>query len=118
MIFSGNSHAECATAAVIKHIGRTLAVASHAAVLQYLAEMATPDEIAVVVNAGDFLAARLDPVPSVSQAEMAHYAQIRERFSRSMNASNPDEDSEVDDQEIDTSTKDKGKSKDDSTSNV
>jgi len=84
----------------------------------YLAEMATPDEIAVIVNADDFTAALRELVPSVSQAEMAHYAQIRQRFSPSMNASNPDEDSEVDDQEIDTSTKDKGKSKDDSTSNV
>ncbi len=74
----------------------------------YLSEMATPDEIAVVVNPDDFTAALRELVPSVSQAEMAHYAQIRERFSRSMNASNPDENSEVDDQEIDTSTKDKG----------
>jgi hypothetical protein len=69
--------------------------------------MATPDEIAVVVNADDFTAALRELVPSVSKSEMAHYAQIRERFSRSMNASNPGEDSEMDDQEIDTSTKDK-----------
>ena len=68
--------------------------------------MATPDEFAVVVNADDFTAALRELVPSVSQAEMAHYAQIRQRFSRSMNASNPDED-EVDDQELDTSTKEK-----------
>jgi hypothetical protein len=69
--------------------------------------MATPDEIAVVVNADEFTAALWELVPSVSQAEMAHYAQIRQRFSRSMTASNSDEDSDVEGQEIDTCTKDK-----------
>lgn len=49
----------------------------------YLAEMATPEEIAVVVSADDFAAALRELVPSVSQAEMARYAEIRERFSRS-----------------------------------
>jgi hypothetical protein len=47
--------------------------------------MATPEEIAVVVTAEDFTAALRDLVPSVSQAEMAKYAQIRQRFSRSVN---------------------------------
>ena len=45
--------------------------------------MATPEEIVVVVTAEDFTAALGDLVPSVSQAEMAKYAQIRQRFSRS-----------------------------------
>jgi hypothetical protein len=84
----------------------------------YLAEMATPEEIAVVVTADDFEAALRELVPSVSQAEMAHYTQIRERFSRSLKADNPDVGSDVDDQRIDTNTKGKGKSKEDSTSTV
>ena len=68
--------------------------------------MATPEEIAVVVSADDFAAALRELVPSVSQAEMAHYAEIRERFSRS-NAANGD--SEADTQE--SNTKGKGKEK-------
>ena len=80
--------------------------------------MATPEEIAVVVTADDFMAALRELVPSVSQAEMARYAQIRERFSRSMKAGNPDVDNEVGDRGIDINTKDKGKSRDDSTSTV
>ncbi|KAI0259961.1 P-loop containing nucleoside triphosphate hydrolase protein [Gloeopeniophorella convolvens] len=47
----------------------------------YLAEMAAPAEVAVVVGAADFAAALRELVPSVSAAEMAHYAQIRARFS-------------------------------------
>ena len=77
----------------------------------YLAEMATPEEIAVVVTEDDFTAALRELVPSVSQAEMAHYAQIRERFSRSANASNADD---VDGQGRNTNnTKGKGKARDD-----
>jgi peroxin-6 len=80
--------------------------------------MATPEEIAVVVTADDFMAALRELVPSVSQAEMAHYTQIRERFSRSLTADKPDVGGDVDDQriDIDTKGKGKGKSKDDSTS--
>lgn len=51
----------------------------------YLGEMVTPEEIAVVVTAEDFTAALGDLVPSVSQAEMAKYAEIRQRFSHSVN---------------------------------
>jgi len=80
--------------------------------------MATPEEIAVVVTADDFMAALRELVPSVSQAEMARYAQIRERFSRSQKADKPDVGGDVDDQRIDINTKGKGKSKDDSTSTV
>ncbi|KAI0272129.1 AAA-domain-containing protein [Russula aff. rugulosa BPL654] len=57
----------------------------------YLGEMATPEEIAVVVTAEDFTAALGDLVPSVSQAEMAKYAQIRQRFSRSTADGDADE---------------------------
>jgi peroxin-6 len=81
--------------------------------------MATAEEIAVVVTADDFAVALRELVPSVSQAEMARYAQIRERFSGSMDAGNADENSEVHDPGINTiSKKGKGKSRDDSTSTV
>jgi hypothetical protein len=85
----------------------------------YLGEMATPEEIAVVVTAEDFTAALRDLVPSVSQAEMAKYRQIRQRFSRSVNtASHADADGGADDQEsnIDTKGKGKGKERDSDTS--
>ncbi len=81
--------------------------------------MATPEEIIVVVTAEDFTAALRDLVPSVSQAEMAKYAQIRERFSRSVNtASNADADGDADDQRLNINIKEegKGKGKDDNTS--
>jgi peroxin-6 len=71
--------------------------------------MATPEEIAVVVSADDFAAALRELVPSVSQAEMARYAEIRERFSRS-NANGDAADGEVD--MHDFKNKGKGKSKD------
>jgi hypothetical protein len=44
--------------------------------------MATREEITVVVTADDFAMALRELVPSVSQAEMSRYAQIRERFSQ------------------------------------
>jgi peroxin-6 len=80
----------------------------------YLGEMATPEEIAVVVTAEDFTAALRDLVPSVSQAEMAKYAQIRQRFSRSVNTARADDQGS----NIDTKGKGKGKGKgrDDGTS--
>jgi peroxin-6 len=69
--------------------------------------MATPEEIAVIVTAEDFAAALGELVPSVSQAEMANYAQIRERFSRSVNAND-----DADDQDLNINTaKGKGKGK-------
>lgn len=82
--------------------------------------MATAEEIAVVVTADDFAAALGELVPSVSQAEMARYAQIREHFSGSMNTGNADEDGDVDDPGVNTISKNKGKgkSRDDSMSTV
>ena len=71
----------------------------------YLAEMAAPEEIAVVVSADDFAAALRELVPSVSQAEMARYAEIRERFSLS-NVNGDAAEEEVDE------FKNKGKGKD------
>jgi hypothetical protein len=80
----------------------------------YLGEMATPEEIAVIVMAEDFTAALRDLVPSVSQAEMAKYAQIRQRFSLSVNTvSHVDADGGADDQGSNIDTKRKGKGRDD-----
>jgi hypothetical protein len=78
----------------------------------YLGEMATPEEITVVVTAEDFTVALRDLVPSVSQAEMAKYAQIRQRFSRSVNtasASHPDADDDRGSNVDDIKGKGKGK---------
>ncbi|BGP27447.1 peroxisomal biogenesis factor 6 [Rhodotorula toruloides] len=47
----------------------------------YLAEMATPAEIEVLVAQQDFDAALAELVPSVSQAEMQHYKTVQQRFS-------------------------------------
>ncbi|CCM06091.1 uncharacterized protein FIBRA_08338 [Fibroporia radiculosa] len=47
----------------------------------YLAVMATPAETQVLVSQEDFQAALDELVPSVSQAEMEHYARVQERFS-------------------------------------
>lgn len=74
--------------------------------------MATPEEIAVIVTEEDFAAAQRKLLPSVSQAEMTNYEQIRKRFSRSVNAS----DADADDQGLNINIKGKGKARDDSTS--
>ncbi|KAK4704294.1 peroxin-6, partial [Phenoliferia sp. Uapishka_3] len=47
----------------------------------YLAEIATPVEVAVLVSHRDFEAALAEIVPSVSQAEMAHYGRVQRQFS-------------------------------------
>ncbi|GAA5888470.1 hypothetical protein JCM6882_008631 [Rhodosporidiobolus microsporus] len=47
----------------------------------YLAEMAAPAEIEVLVAQQDFQAALAELVPSVSKAEMLHYATVQQRFS-------------------------------------
>ncbi|TFY82055.1 hypothetical protein EWM64_g1949 [Hericium alpestre] len=47
----------------------------------YLNEIATPADILVTVSQKDFNAALSELVPSVSQSEMEHYAQIRGQFS-------------------------------------
>lgn len=48
----------------------------------YLAELATPAEMEVLVMQQDFEAALNELVPSVSQAEMDHYARVQQRFSK------------------------------------
>ncbi|KAF9451245.1 AAA-domain-containing protein [Macrolepiota fuliginosa MF-IS2] len=48
----------------------------------YLAEMALPDDIQVQVSKEDFLQALRNLVPSVSQAEMEHYARVQNQFSQ------------------------------------
>ena len=47
----------------------------------YLGELATSAETEVLVSEDDFNAALRELVPSVSQAEMEHYARIQQRFS-------------------------------------
>lgn len=46
----------------------------------YLAELATEQEIEVLVSRRDFEEALGELVPSVSQGEMAHYAAVQQRF--------------------------------------
>jgi peroxin-6 len=48
----------------------------------FLAEMASPTDIAVTVSRADFEQALRELTPSVSQTEMDHYARIQRRFSR------------------------------------
>lgn len=47
----------------------------------YLSEIATPEEIAVLVGVADFEDALRELVPSVSGAEMEHYRQVQAQFS-------------------------------------
>ncbi|KAG6865885.1 hypothetical protein C0991_010966 [Blastosporella zonata] len=51
----------------------------------FLAEMASEDDLNVLVSREDFGRALKDLVPSVSQSEMDHYAQIQSRFSQNNN---------------------------------
>ncbi|VDB88628.1 unnamed protein product [Peniophora sp. CBMAI 1063] len=60
----------------------------------FLSEMAGPEDVEVQVSQEDFDAALDELQPSVSAAEMAHYAKIQERFSRK-----PDERRDGDDEE-------------------
>ena len=46
----------------------------------YLAELATRDEVDVLVAQRDFESALRELVPSVSEQEMAHYAVVQRRF--------------------------------------
>jgi peroxin-6 len=46
----------------------------------YLAELATEQEIEVLVSQSDFEEALRELVPSVSQEEMTHYAEVQQRF--------------------------------------
>lgn len=48
----------------------------------YLAELVRPDDIRVQVTKEDFLQALKHLTPSVSQAEMEHYARVQKRFSQ------------------------------------
>jgi len=48
----------------------------------YLAELASAEDIDVLVSQDDFDRALQSLVPSVSQSEMEHYAHIQQRFSR------------------------------------
>jgi peroxin-6 len=46
----------------------------------YLAEMAIPEEIDVLVSQADFELALRELVPSVSQGEMEHYREVQRKF--------------------------------------
>lgn len=46
----------------------------------YLTEMATPEETDVLVSRADFEHALHELVPSVSQEEMEHYAEVQRKF--------------------------------------
>lgn len=48
----------------------------------YLAELASPEDIVVYVSEKDFERALEMLIPSVSQGEMEHYAQVQRRFSQ------------------------------------
>lgn len=48
----------------------------------YLAELASPEDILVYVSERDFRMALDSLVPSVSPAEMEHYAAVQRRFSQ------------------------------------
>ncbi|TFK26358.1 TER94-PB [Coprinopsis marcescibilis] len=48
----------------------------------YLSEIATPEEIRVTVTGEDFDTALRNLVPSVSEAEMEHYAIVQKRFTQ------------------------------------
>lgn len=48
----------------------------------YLTEIARPNEIQVEVSQEDFSQALQNLVPSVSQAEMEHYARVQKQFSQ------------------------------------
>ena len=48
----------------------------------YLAEVASPEEIAVLVTVADFTLALDSLIPSVSESEMQHYARIQQLFSQ------------------------------------
>lgn len=48
----------------------------------YLAEMASQEDIDVLVMQEDFESALRDLVPSVTQAEMDHYARVQKQFSQ------------------------------------
>ncbi|KAJ7632326.1 AAA-domain-containing protein [Roridomyces roridus] len=48
----------------------------------FLAELASPEDVDVLVSQADFDRALSNLVPSVSQSEMDHYAQVQQRFSR------------------------------------
>ena len=46
----------------------------------YLSELARPAEVEVLVSQADFALALAELNPSVSEGEMAHYAQVQKQF--------------------------------------
>lgn len=54
----------------------------------YLAELATPSEMEVVVSQKDFEDAFNELTPSVSQEELAHYAAVQQQFTKTSSENN------------------------------
>lgn len=83
----------------------------------YLAELATPAEIDVLVNGDDFGRALDELVPSVSASELEHYREVQQKFASStINSAEKEEAlkqaSSTDDEDVDTAPRvDKGKGK-------
>jgi peroxin-6 len=86
----------------------------------YLAELAKPAETEILVSQGDFESALAELVPSVSAAEMRHYAQVQQKFNSPSTGRNGVDGGTVSDGEgddggilapIQTKMKDKGKGK-------
>ncbi|CAE6521117.1 unnamed protein product [Rhizoctonia solani] len=81
----------------------------------YLAELATPAEVDVLVNHDDFERALGELVPSVSTSELEHYREVQQKFASSTINSvekeqdNPEEDAT--DEEVEPPKIDKGKGK-------
>jgi len=51
----------------------------------FLSELASPDDLLVAVSQVDFDNALVTLVPSVTQAEMEHYARVQQHFSQCAN---------------------------------
>ncbi|CAE6443953.1 unnamed protein product [Rhizoctonia solani] len=81
----------------------------------YLAELATPAQIDVLVNGDDFERALSELVPSVSTSELEHYREVQQKFASStINSVEKEQDvlgESVSDEEADVPKVNKGKGK-------
>ncbi|ORX49793.1 AAA-domain-containing protein [Hesseltinella vesiculosa] len=58
----------------------------------YLSHLATPEDIMVQVEEGDFVRALDELIPSVSATELAHYSRVREKFEQVQEDESDDDD--------------------------
>ncbi|QRV99956.1 AAA family ATPase [Ceratobasidium sp. AG-Ba] len=77
----------------------------------YLAEIATPAETDVLVNADDFFKALDELIPSVSASELEHYREVQQKFASSTINSLEKEDAVTEEELIPKTDKGKGKAK-------